>query len=57
MEKTIDAIYGEMLSAFGEASGYLPSDSCDLAARAYAVAAQIQGMYVQEQWLLDQRSP
>ncbi|MCI9432027.1 MAG: phage tail protein [Oscillospiraceae bacterium] len=57
MEKTIDAIYGEMLSAFGEASGYLPSASCDLAARLYAAAAQIQGMYLQAQWLLDQSFP
>lgn len=57
MEKTIDAIYGEMLSAFGEASGYLPSASCDLAARLYAAAAQIQGMYIQAQWLLDQSFP
>lgn len=57
MEKTIDSIYGEMLAAFGEASGYLPSVSCDLAARLYAAAAQIQGLYLQAQWLLDQSFP
>lgn len=57
MEKTIDGIYGEMLAAFGEASGYLPSASCDLAARLYAAAAQIQGLYWQAQWLLDQSFP
>ena len=57
MEKTIDSIYAEMLSAFGEASGYLPSVSCDLAARLYAAAAQIQGLYLQAQWLLDQSFP
>ena len=57
MEKTIDAIYEEMLAAFGEASGYLPHASCDLAARLYAAAAQIQGLYLQAQWLLDQSFP
>lgn len=57
MEKTIDEIYEEMLSVFGEASGYLPHASCDLAARLYAAAAQIQGLYLQAQWLLDQSFP
>lgn len=57
MEKTIDAIYEEMLAVFGEASGYIPSASCDLAARLYAAAAQIQGLYLQAQWLLDQSFP
>ena len=57
MEKTIDAIYGEMLAAFGEVSGYIPNASCDLAARLYAAAAQIQGLYWQAQWLLDQSFP
>ena len=57
MEKTIDSIYEEMLAVFGEVSGYLPSTSCDLAARLYAAAAQIQGLYLQAQWLLDQSFP
>ena len=57
MDKSIDEIYEEMLSVFGEVSGYLPSASCDLAARMYAAAAQIQGLYLQAQWLLDQSFP
>ena len=57
MGKTIDEIYQEMLSVFGEKSGYLPSASCDLAARLYAAAAQIQALYLQAQWLLDQSFP
>ena len=57
MDKSIDEIYEEMLSVFGETSGYLPSASCDLAARMYAAAAQIQGLYLQAQWLLDQSFP
>lgn len=57
MEKDIESIYEEMLAVFGEASGYLPSSSCDLAARLYAAAAQIEGLYLQAQWLLDQSFP
>ena len=57
MEKTIDSIYEEMLAVFGEASGYIPTKSCDLAARLYAAAAQIEGLYLQAQWLLDQSFP
>ena len=45
MEKTIDTIYEEMLAVFGETSGYLPSPSCDLAARLYAAAAQLHALY------------
>ena len=57
MEKTIDTIYEEMLAVFGETSGYLPSPSCDLAARLYAAAAQLHALYLQAQWLLDQSFP
>lgn len=45
MEKNIDTIYSEMLAAFSEKSGYLPHSSCDLAARLYAAAAQLQALY------------
>lgn len=57
MQRTIDEIYEEMLAVFRDVSGYLPSTSCDLAARLYAAAAQIQGLYLQAQWLLDQSFP
>ena len=57
MTKTIDEIYGEMLAVFAEASGYLPSTSCDLAARLYAAAAQIHGLLLQAQWVLEQSFP
>ena len=48
MEKTIDGIYQEMLALFAQRSGYLPSASCDLAARLYAAAAQIQSLRSEE---------
>ena len=57
MSKTIDEIYGEMLAVFAEASGYLPSASCDLAARLYAAAAQIHALLLQAQWVLEQGFP
>lgn len=57
MSKSIDEIYGEMLAVFAEASGYLPSTSCDLAARLYAAAAQIHGLLLQAQWVLEQSFP
>ena len=57
MEKNIDTIYSEMLAAFSEKSGYLPHSSCDLAARLYAAAAQLQALYHQARWVLDQSFP
>ena len=55
--KSIETIYQEMLTAFAAASGYLPSASCDLAARLHAAAAQIHSLYLQAQWVLDQSFP
>lgn len=46
-----------MLAVFHEASGYLPSVSCDLAARLMAAAAQLEGLYHEAQWVLDQSFP
>lgn len=55
--KELDTIYSEMLTAFSQASNYIPHNSCDLAARLYAAAAQIQALYHQAQWVLDQSFP
>ncbi len=57
MIKTINDIYGEMLTLFARQSGYLPSVSCDLSARLYAAAAQLHALQVQAQWVLDQSFP
>lgn len=57
MDKTIDEIYQEMLDVFRACSGYLPHSACDLAARLYAAAAQIRGLYLQTRWTLDQCFP
>ena len=57
MLKDIDTIYGEMLEDFADRSGYLPNTACDLAARLYAAAAQVQALYAQAAWVLDQSFP
>lgn len=55
--KTIDEIYRDLLEAFSSQSGYLPSASCDLSARLYAVAAQVQALYLQAEWVMGQAFP
>ena len=55
--KTIDEIYRELLEVFSGQSGYLPSASCDLSARLYAVAAQVQALYLQAEWVMGQAFP
>jgi len=39
MVKTVEEIYQEMLSAYGEKTGVAPAEGCDLSARLYACAA------------------
>ena len=57
MQKTIDDIYQDMLQVFSQQSGYLPHAACDLAARLYAAAAQVEALYAQAQWVMDQSFP
>ena len=57
MTKTIDQIYGEMLELFTQLSGYAPHRTCDLAVRLHTAAAQIQALYLQAQWVLEQSFP
>jgi len=55
--RTTEEIYRELLAAFQERSGYGAEDSCDLAVRLYAVAAQVQALECQADWVLDQSFP
>ena len=48
--KTVDEIYQEMTAAFSQATGSEAGGSPDLAARLYAVSAQIYALYVQAGW-------
>ena len=55
--RTIEEIYQEMLEVFAQRTGYLPHSACDLAARLYAAAAQLQALEAQADWALDQCFP
>lgn len=55
--KSIDDIYREMLSSYGERTGLEPREGCDLAARLYALAAQVWSLYVQTDWVARQAFP
>ena len=55
--KTVEEIYREMLSCFGENTGLEPREGCDLSARLYAVAAQIYSLYIQADWVARQAFP
>ena len=57
MLRTLEEIYQEMLDTFAQQSGYRPHSACDLAARLYAAAAQVQALYAQAAWVLDQSFP
>lgn len=53
----MDEIYQEMLDCFAQRTGTDPDGSCDLAARLYAVAAQVYGLYTQADWVKRQCFP
>lgn len=55
--KTIDEIYEQMLSCFGEQTGLEPKEGTDLSARLYALAAQVYSLYVQADWVTRQAFP
>lgn len=55
--KEIEEIYGEMLAVFARQVGFTPEDSCDLSARLYALAAQVQALLIQADWVLEQSFP
>lgn len=55
--KTVEEIYQQMLETFSQRAGFVPEDSCDLAVRLYAAAAQVQALGIQGDWVLDQSFP
>ena len=55
--RDIEEIYQEMLQVFSQRSGYLPADNCDLSVRLYALAAQVQALYAQADWVMAQSFP
>ncbi len=55
--KTVEEIYQALLEDFFKAHRADVSHSCDLAVRLYAVAAQVQALYVQMDWVQRQSFP
>ena len=55
--KTVDEIFQEMLTDFGEKTGAELESGCDLAVRLYAAAAQVYALYVQADWVARQAFP
>ena len=45
--KELEEIYQEMLDCFAQRTGLEAAESCDLAVRFYAVAAQVYALYAQ----------
>ena len=55
--KSVEEIYQEMLAKLEERCGFRPEESCDMAMRLYAAAAQVQALNIQAEWVLDQSFP
>lgn len=55
--KTVEEIYQELLADFEKRIGMEVSATCDLAVRLYAVAAQVQALYAQTEWVGRQSFP
>ncbi len=55
--KTTEELYQELLADFEGRIGQSVSNSCDLAVRLYAVAAQVEALYAQADWVARQCFP
>ena len=50
-------IYEQLRGAFAQRAGFVPSEGCDSAVRLYALAAELQSLLMQADWVLDQSFP
>ena len=50
-------IYEQMRGTFAQRAGFVPSEGCDSAVRLYALAAELQSLLMQADWVLDQSLP
>lgn len=55
--KTTQEIYEQLRDAVAEKSGYVMEDTCDLAVRLYAAAAQLESLYAYADWTRRQAFP
>ena len=50
-------IYEQMRGTFAQRAGFVPSEGCDSAVSLYALAAELQSLLMQADWVLDQSFP
>lgn len=50
-------IYEQMRAVFAAEAGFTPNDGCDAMVRLYALAAQVQALNAQAEWVLEQSFP
>ena len=50
-------IYEQLRGTFAQRAGFVPSEGCDSAVRLYALAAELQSLLMQADWVLDQSVP
>lgn len=55
--KTVDEIYQEMMGTFVQETGMEPEGTGELAVRMYALAAQVYGLYMENNWTRRQCFP
>lgn len=53
----LKTIYEKMRATFAGEAGFVPNDGCDAMVRLYALAAQVQALLAQADWVLDQSFP
>lgn len=55
--KEVKEIYEQMRAVFASEAGFTPNDGCDAMVRLYALAAQVQALDAQAEWVLEQCFP
>lgn len=50
-------IYERMRATFAQEAGFTPNDGCDMMVRLYALAAEVQALLAQADWVLEQSFP
>ncbi len=55
--REVTEIYERMRDTFAQEAGFVPDDGCDAMVRLYALAAQVQSLLIQADWVLDQSFP
>ena len=55
--RSVEEIYQELLQVFTERVGFRPEEGCDLSVRLWTMAAEIQSLEMQSDWVLKQSFP